>query len=182
MRTNNNNLTQNYDSKLKTSSSSRFIVRVCVLCFLVLAFCLFSSLATAKIPPEQSYPTNLLTSHLTELLQDANILNVPSQVTELQPFWLTPKIDTSLWELSDIASVNFAAQLDQNLPRNSFSMAKDPNGRQDPNHSKERLGKLSSYEPIQTTDRTHIDANCGRPGLVRQKAKTIRKTKTNFGS
>jgi len=157
MRTNNNNLTQNYDSKLKTSSSSRFIVRVCVFCFLVLAFCLFSSLATAKIPQEQSYPTNLLTSHLAELLQDANILNVPLRVTELQPFWLTPKIDTSLWELSDIAPVNFAAQLGQNLPQNSFSMAKDPNGHQEPNRSKERLGPVSSYGPIQTTDRTHIE-------------------------
>ena len=157
MKTNNENLTQNYDSGFKTSSSSRFTVCVCVFGFSVLAFGVFSSGAAAEIPPEQLNPTDLLMSHLTELLQNPNMPNIPLQVAELEPAWLMPtQIDPFLWKAGDIAPVSFVAQADQIVPQSSFNISEDPNSPEDPNRSKEPLERVSLYTPIRTKARTRI--------------------------
>jgi len=141
MKTKGKNPAQNYDSKLKTSSSLSFKLCFCVFCFSVLTFCFLTSDAGAEISPEQLDPTNFLISHLTKLSQDVNTPNLLTQVTKLQPTRqeLSKTRVHTMWEVSDIAPVNFTAQVDQNLPQSSFNIVENPNSHANPNYNREPL-------------------------------------------
>jgi hypothetical protein len=154
MKTNRNNLAQDCGSKHKTYSSSSHKVCFCVFGFPLLGFCFLSANVSAKIPSEQLDPLNLLMFHSARLSQDVTAPVISMWVAKLQQ--TLPELSKTeapvLWEASDSPAVNFGAQLDQNLPRSSFSSTADPNKRLvDPNQDKEPFADLSFPETTQDT-------------------------------
>jgi tetratricopeptide (TPR) repeat protein len=140
MKTNSKNSTENYKSKLQTSSSLSFMSFSCTLCFSALAFCFSPSDANAETSAEQLDPTSFLTSYLAKASQDVTAPNFSTQAVKLQSTRQEPSKATArtMWEVSDIAPANFAAQVDQNLPQSSFNIAENPNSHGNPNYNKER--------------------------------------------
>ena len=156
MKTNHNNLAQDRGSKHKTYSSSSHKVCFCVFGFLLLGFCCLSADVSAKMPSEQLDPLNLLMFHSARLSQDVTAPVISMWVAKLQQ--TLPELSKTeapvlwVWEPSDTAAVYFAAQVDQNLPRSSFSSTADPNKRLvDPNQDKEPFADLSFPETTQDT-------------------------------
>ena len=125
------NLTQNYDLKLKASSSLSFKFCSCVFHFSLLAFCFLSSDSRAGISSEQLEPTKLSISHLDKLSQDVNTPDVSAQVTKLQSVWREPsKTGPSLlWQVGDVGPVGFASQVDQNSPQSNLNIVENLNTR-----------------------------------------------------
>jgi len=161
MKTNRNNLAQDRGSKHKTYSSSSYKVCFCVFGFPLLGFCFLSADVSAKMPSEQLDPLNLLMFHSARLSQDVTAPVISMWVAKLQQ--TLPELSKTeapvLWEPSDTAAVYFAAQVDQNLPRSSFSSTADPNSLQQTNHNKEPSGGLLFHETVQ---------NLARAGLKRR--------------
>jgi tetratricopeptide (TPR) repeat protein len=158
MKTKSKNPAQNYDSKLKTSSSLSFKLCFCVFCFFVLTFCFLTSDAGAETPAEQLDPTSFLTSYLAKASQDVNAPNLLTQAVKPQPARqeLSKATAHMMWEVSNTATAYFAAQVDQNLPQSTFSIAENPNSHVDPNHNKERLTGTSFRDVTQNETQTSL--------------------------
>jgi len=161
MKTNRNNLAQDCGSKHKTYSSSSHKVCFCVFGFPLLGFCFLSANVSAKIPSEQLDPLNLLMFHSARLSQDVTAPVISMWVAKLQQ--TLPELSKTeapvLWETSDSPAASFGAQLDQNPPQSSFSLAADPNSGQNPGHNKEPFVGLSFHKTVQ---------NLARAGLKRR--------------
>ena len=141
MKTNCKNLTQGYKSELQTSSSSSFKFCFCALCFSVLALCVLPPDADAETSAEQFDPTSFLTPYLAKASQDVTAPNFSTQAAKIKLIQQEPSKTTAykMWEVSDIAPENLAAQVDQNLPQSSFNIAQNENSHTDPNYNPERL-------------------------------------------
>lgn len=96
--------------------------------------------------------------HLTELLQESNILNGALATGEFQPAWLIPRrINPFLPGLSDTASANFVAEVGQNSVQSSLNILEDPNGPEDHNHIRKPPGQVPLYRPMRTGARRRIE-------------------------
>jgi len=125
-------ISQSYDSRLKTSLRSSFKSRFRVFRFSLLAFCFLPFLTRLGISSEQLDPTVLLLPHLAKLSQDVNAPDVPAlpntPFCDWEPAIRVAELPSGPQETQtgDTASVNFAAQVEQNLPQTGFAAAGKP--------------------------------------------------------
>ena len=121
---------KNYNSKFKTCKFYAAVLHLPLrtLSFSFLVFCLPASAGRAEISSEQLDPINLIAPYLAKISQDVNTPNTVMHVATFQQERQSGRRLTAKQSQSgsDIASVNFAAQIDEKLPQSSFTIAGNP--------------------------------------------------------
>ncbi len=112
---------QNSDSNFKKLSALSFDFCPGILLFSYLLLCSFTPSADAQLSSEQFDPIVILLEYNSPTPEDINSLNTPLQADNAK------QITKEKIQLSDNSAVNFAAQVDENIAKNSLIIVNTPN-------------------------------------------------------